>query len=153
MSIRKKTVLAVLGVGAMLITTGAARYAGHNSLTSGTVVTIAGGLHFEEDIDGVQVDVTCTSFVAKAVVGGAANLHFASSPAITGCTDSLAGTDTITTSGTWYLHAGPPMKLAIPTAGATFSSNAIPGCVVTWAPASVMLKGHYNSVNTEQITD
>jgi hypothetical protein len=157
MSLRKKMVLAVLGVGAILLATGTGGYASPDSLPGGTLVTAAGTLNFSESIDGISVTVTCTNFTATGRVAGATTLYFKPSPTINGCTDSAGGTDTITTNSTngrWFFTSGTSMKLGIPKAGATFFSSLLPSCVVTWAPtASVQLAGHYNSVNTEKVND
>ncbi len=159
MSMRKKMMTAVLGVGAMLLATATTGYAIYNSLPAGTAVTISGTLHFVEGVNGLTIKVKCTSFAASSTVIGPNHLNFVPSPAITGCTDSLGGTDTITTNstnGSWFLAAPAPMKLGIPQAGATFTSTAtqLVGCTITWTPAGlVKLIGAYNGVNTEKVTD
>jgi hypothetical protein len=156
MSLRKKMIMAAVGIGAMLLATGTTGYAVPNSLPHGTTVDIVGNLHFTEGINGVLVKVRCSSFIASGVIGGPAHLNFTASPTISGCTDSLSGTDTITTNSTWFLAAvtATVMKLGIPTAGATFTSTALAGCTITWASSGlVKLTGTYNGVNTETITD
>jgi len=98
-------------------------------------------------------------FVATATIPSASAIFDFSSPAISGCTDSIAGTDTITTNsvnGPWFLNAvsATDVKIAIPKGGAKFSSSALPGCVSKWAhPSAVQLKGNYNTVNTEIVND
>lgn len=159
MSLNKKMLLiGVLSMSAMLLSTGTAAYAVRNTLPAGTAVTVSGTLHFDEGINGLTIKVKCTSFAATATVVGPNHLNFVPSPAITGCTDSLGGTDTITTNstnGNWFLAAPAPMKLGIPQAGATFTSTAVQlaGCTTTWTPAGlVKLTGAYNGVNTEKVT-
>jgi hypothetical protein len=159
MSLGRKIICGALGVGAMLLatSTGGYGYVTPDSLTTGTVVTASGNLKFNEDIDGIPVTVTCPHFTATGTVAGPARLHFAPSPTINRCTDSLGGSDTITTNsthGSWYFTSGSAMRLRIPKAGAIFSSNVLSGCRVTWAPtASVQLAGSYNGVKVETITN
>ncbi len=159
MSLRKKVLTAVLGVGAMLLATGMTGYASSNSLPVGTAVTTSGTLHFVEGVDGLTIKVICTGFAGSSTVIGPNRLNFVPSPTITGCTDSLGGTDTITTNsinGKWFLAAPAPMKLGIPQAGATFTSTAaqLAGCTITWTPAGlVKLTGVYNGINIDKVTN
>jgi hypothetical protein len=57
-------------------------------------------------------------------------------PTFSGCTDSLKGTDTVTTTGKWTEKFLSPtrIRLTIPKDGATVTSSIVAGCVVTVAP-------------------
>ena len=67
-------------------------------------------------------------------------------PSFTGCTDSLGGTDTFTTSGTWYFVLNPTgTTLTFHYQGAGFSTSKLPGCAVTLH--SNDLAGSYNDLN------
>jgi hypothetical protein len=77
---------------------------------------------------------------------------------ITGCTDSLGGTDTVTSSGTWKIKfvdaandetSTEPntdhIKIAVPLDGASFTSSLDPSCVLTLdATSTSYIKTKYN---------
>jgi hypothetical protein len=158
MSLRHKIAIAACCVGVVLLATPAVSYSAANSLPAGTKVTgkLKKGtdMTFAGTIDGVGITVTCTSFVASGKVpkAGATEVPLSAPPKITGCTDSLGGTDTIkdnSTNGKWTLTADTTapytITLTIPKAGATFSSNALPTCVITAAPSKPdPITGSYN---------
>ncbi len=107
-------------------------------LKTSTVMTVVG------KIDSVPITITCTNFHATGTSrppGPVDTITLAASPTVNGCTDSLHGTDTITTNNTnghWRFKgsgAGPSsVYLYIPEKGATFTSSIEPDCTVTWAP-------------------
>ncbi|HXW34910.1 MAG TPA: hypothetical protein VEJ87_10065 [Acidimicrobiales bacterium] len=106
-------------------------------------------------IDSVPVTVNCTSFVASGVVPSKGlSITLSAPPTISGCTDSLGGTDTVTTKGTgWKLVAnssGSTLTLDQPSKSATFTSSALSTCTVTAGPAKVA--GSYNNLNAETIS-
>jgi hypothetical protein len=77
-------------------------------------------------------------------------------PTFAGCTDSLGGTDTVTTNstnGNWtekFLSKS-RVQLTIPKAGATVTSSlpVVAGCVITVAPSGpAKIVGAYNNKNT-----
>jgi hypothetical protein len=86
---------------------------------------------------------------------------------ISGCTDSLGGTDTIATSGTWKLtfkdvvpetetakepNTGDKVQIGVPLSGASLSSSIDPACVLTLDTAVVSkLKINYNDKGTGTI--
>jgi hypothetical protein len=104
------------------------------ALKAGTKTTFVG------KVAGVAVTQHCTastdSFKTPAHGLGPVKL---ANPTFTGCTDSLKGTDTVTTSSTngkWtekFLSAA-RVRLTIPKAGATVVSSKAPTCVITVAP-------------------
>jgi hypothetical protein len=67
---------------------------------------------------------------------------------ITGCTDSLGGTDTVKVSGTWKLtvaKTGKTGTLTLPKKAAVFTSSIDTSCPVTFAPtATAKLAGTYS---------
>jgi hypothetical protein len=116
------------------------------SLKSGTHLTAAG------TIDGFAITVTCTSVgVAGKTPADGMVIKASSKPTITGCTDSLGGTDTVTTAGTWKVKWFSPTKAAVivPKDGGTFTSTLVSGCTVTLAPSgAAKLAGSYTNDNT-----
>jgi hypothetical protein len=157
MSRSKKVLLAALGLGmAAFVAVPNAGAARPNSLPAGTVVNAAlesgTDMTFVGKIDGVSVTVTCTSFTSSGTVPSTPSdtVDLTGSPAITGCTDTLGGIDTIktnTTNGPWTLteNSAKKMTLGIPEAGATFSSNVFPSCVITSEPKKAGgVAGKYN---------
>jgi hypothetical protein len=156
----RKMLFATLAVGAIaILATAATAFAslGPNvtvtgTLKAGTVMT------FKGDIDSIPITVSCTSFSGTGKTGSSPSTSFTlpSPPTISGCTDSLGGTDTINTNqtnGSWVLSAkGKKMTLTIPKAGATFTSSVESGCVITAAPnGAVGVKGKYNNNNTDTV--
>jgi hypothetical protein len=149
--------LGVVGVSVLAISTAAFASLGPNvtvtgALKSGTKMT------FKGDIDSVPITVSCTSFSATGKTGSSPSdsVPLSSPPSITGCTDSLGGTDTITTNqtnGSWMLSVkGKAMTLTIPKAGATFTSSVESGCTITAAPTKAAgVKGKYNDKNTDTV--
>jgi hypothetical protein len=80
-------------------------------------------------------------------------------PGIRACTDTLGGRDKIITNskfGDWSFLAGKAdaMTLVIPEKGATFRSDALPGCKITFAPTGpVDAPGTYSSsAGTDTVT-
>jgi hypothetical protein len=127
-------------------------------LKSGTTLDLAGTL------DGIGITVKCTSFSASgtAPASGVINVKLPEPPKISGCTDSIFGTDTVTTnqkSGKWELTektsgSTKTLVLTMPKAGATFSSSIDSGCVVTASPsASTAMSGKFVSSGKDKGTD
>lgn len=117
-------------------------------------------VQFQGTINGVQITVTCTSFKDTATVTSGANKTLdIPAPKITGCTDTLGGTDTIktnSTNGKWELTTtnGSTLTLVIPKAGAVFSSNVLSSCKITAAPTkAAKVTGTYSSSSgTDTVT-
>ena len=173
---RKKTVVAAFCAGAIVLASASAVLATNNAPPTGTTVrgkllaggslTFAGGT-----INGVGVQTSCASFSAHGIVPSKPSykVDLSASPEIKNCSDNLAGSDTplqaddtITTNsihGPWMLKesSAPPytMTLIIPKAGATFTSSALPGCVITAAPtAKAAIEGGYDPTSgTISVTD
>jgi hypothetical protein len=139
------------------------------SLPAGTKVT--GTLKPKTDmiftgvINDVGIKVTCTSFTSSGTIpSGSPTTMPVANPTITGCKDSLGGTDTITTNstnGSWMLSEKTvtkkgkttyKMTLTIPKAGATFTSSILPSCTVTAAPnGPAGVTGKYNGKQTDKV--
>jgi hypothetical protein len=114
-------------------------------------------------IDGVSITVTCTksTFKGTTPAKGLGPVKLAAPPSFTGCTDSLHGTDTVKTTGTWMLtfkdaandetaeKSGDQLVLTVPKDGATFSSNVLSACKVIVAPnGPVNEASSYNDAGT-----
>jgi hypothetical protein len=125
------------------------------SLKPGTKTTLTG------TIATITVTEHCTaaSTSGKTPASGLGPVPI-SRPRFAGCTDSLRGKDTVTTTGIWKLTGidaandetaekpGDKMKITIPMKGATVSSSAAPGCTITAAPnGPASVSGPYNDVN------
>jgi hypothetical protein len=159
MSVRARTAMAVLGVGVALVvpaTIGDAAVSNTLPIHTTVTVTLKPGtdLTLGGYINSVPVTVTCTGFSTSGITEDKPALKV-SPPAISGCTDSLGGTDTITTSQgsvqqVWKFLAPDccQIEFRIPENGAVFSSTALGGCVVTWSPLINVLQGTYNEINT-----
>ncbi|MFB4303244.1 hypothetical protein [Actinomadura sp. NTSP31] len=131
---------AVVATGAAALI-GAGAVAAWATITPGsTAVTVTStSLKFSGTINGTAVTVTCTSasigFTTPASGNGPVNTSL---PVISGCTDTLGGSDTITPSGTWQIAANSSptqVKLTIPQNGATFTTSAIAGCSIKASPS------------------
>ncbi|HLI23957.1 MAG TPA: hypothetical protein VKU91_03315 [Acidimicrobiales bacterium] len=104
-------------------------------------------------IDGFPITVTCTTVTVKGKTPADGMVIKASvNPTITGCTDSLGGTDTVktnSTNGAWKLAWSSPTAAAvvIPKAGATFSSSFLgAACTIVIAPSgTAKLKASFNN--------
>ena len=155
----KKMLIVAVSTVAMVLGTATAVY---GSVAPGTTVTgTSGHVVFNGTINGIAITVTCTNFTDSVVVPAGADKSLnIPPPTINGCTDSLTGTDTITTNstnGSWKLKSnstGTKLKLVIPIKGATFKSSFVKGCLITAAPtAAVKVSGTYNSGNgTDTVT-
>lgn len=135
--------IVVLGAAAALAD------AGDNLSPANTSFTVAnsGNVTIKGSIDGLPATVTCTSVTlsAKTPASGLTASVTSSPPAtFSGCTDSLGGRDTVTTSGTWSLteadnageggtepNSGDQLTINIPAGGAKFSSTFLPSCTIT----------------------
>lgn len=119
-------------------------------------------------IDGVAITVTCTksTFKGTTPTKGLGPVKLAAPPTFTGCTDSLHGTDTVKTTGTWMLtfkdaandetaeKTGDQLILTVPKDGATFSSTILSSCKVIVAPtAPVPEASSYNDAGTAVATN
>jgi len=179
----KKVALAAIGVVALLAGTASAVYA--TSITdtgdgfsnpAGTVETgnLKAGTDFvaKGTIDSAPITVSCTTFSASGTIPASGLKVKIAPPTISGCTDSLGGTDTVATNqtnGKWALkeidvtgtadnsepNSGDKMELIIPKAGATFESSVLgSACVIVVAPsAAAKVKGTYDDVNTMTFTN
>lgn len=118
------------------------------ALKAGTTTTFTG------KVGPAVVTQHCTSSTDsfKTPAHGLGPVKLAN-PKFGGCTDSLGGTDTVTTNGRWtekFLSAT-RIRLTIPKAGATVVSNlpAVTGCVITVAPRGpVSITGAYANGTT-----
>jgi hypothetical protein len=126
------------------------------NLKSGTTATVS------TTLSGITVTATCsTSPISGTTPLKGLSAFKVSPPTFTKCTDNFGGTDTVHTSGVGKLAfhdapndetaevAGDKLSLKIPVAGATITSTAAPGCVVTLAPtAAVSMTAKYDDVST-----
>ena len=150
--------LAVAAVAVLATATGAFASLGPGVTVTGTLKS-GTDMTFKGDINSIPITVSCTNFTATGTTGSSpsSTVDLNSPPTINGCTDSLAGTDTITTNstnGSWKLSdKGKKMTLTIPKAGATFTSSYFGNaCVITAAPnAADPVKGKYNEKNTDTV--
>lgn len=124
------------------------------ALKAGTETTFTG------KVATVTVTQHCTSSTDsfKTPAHGLGPVKVAN-PTFTGCTDSLGGNDTVTTSsanGNWtekFLSAK-KVRLTIPKGGATVVSSIVPGCVVTVAPnAPASITGAFDGVKTTKFNN
>ena len=181
MSLRK-IVLGTLGVTSAVLITTATVYAAstdtddHLSVPTGTTVTGAlktgTNMVFHGTINGVPITVNCKTFSASGKTPAKGiTVTLPAPPTISGCTDTIGGTDTLKTNQTnakWKLkgvdapndenqtepNTGDKLTLIIPKAGATFTSSVLPGCTLTAAPsASAGVAGKYDDVNTDTVTN
>jgi hypothetical protein len=124
--------------------------------TNTTNITFKGTINF------LPITVTCTSSTMKFTTpaSGLGPVNLTTSPTYSGCTDTLGGTDTVTTSGTWtitYVDAandstasepqtsGDSLNIVMPKDGATFTSTAVSSCVVTASPnGTTTISATYN---------
>lgn len=183
MLLKKKMVLSTVGVGAALLLSATTVWAtstdtdDHYNVAAGTTVT--GNLKtgtqmvFHGTINGIPITVNCTKFTASGKTPATGLVVTLSTPpTISGCKDTVGGTDTITTNSTngkWKLtgvdlstetetatepNTGDKAALHIPMAGATFTSSILRDCVLTVAPTgAVNVTGTYNDAGTIQDTN
>jgi hypothetical protein len=152
-SIVTKLALATVAAGTIVGVAGSPAFAAGVSPTSTLITASSTSLKFAGTLNGVAFTVTCTSaslqFTTPASGYGPVNV--VEDPVIGSCTDSLSGTDTVTanhTNGDWTILATstPSVQLTISQAGATFSTSALAGCVVTAAPsAAVTVTASFNN--------
>lgn len=117
-----------------------------------------------------SITATCTALNASFTTPASGlKTQLAAPPTITGCTDSLGGTDTINTSGTWKFAetdkagdeslaepnaTGDGVSITVPVDAATLQSTALPGCTLTLNPSVVSkLKGAYNDAGGAKFTN
>ena len=157
LSMRKKAAVGAIASGAMALLLVAPAGA---SVKPGTTVTgTSKHVVFKGSINGAAITVTCTSFKDSGTVKKGDKTSMAvGKPKITGCHDSLGGTDTITTSGSWKLtvnKSGSTVDLVIPKDGATFKSSILPTCKVIAAPTKAApVAGKYSrSAGTAKSTN
>jgi hypothetical protein len=180
MSLRKLGISTFGVVGALLLTAGVVHAAtssdteDHFSAKAGTIVkgSLKSGtkMTFVGTITGISVTVTCTTFTGSgAVPAKGLSVTLSKPPTISGCTDSLGGTDTVVTNqtnGKWKLsevdaandesaaepNTGDKARLTIPKAGASFSSSILSGCTITAAPnGPASITGSYNDKGTDTV--
>jgi hypothetical protein len=112
---------------------------------------------FAGTVDGFALTVSCTGFTStgKTPADGL-TVPLSKPPTFSGCTDSLGGTDTVTTAGKWKLVAnstGSKFTIDLPVKSATFTSSLLSGCVIQVTPTKAgTLAGKYNNKNTLTIT-
>jgi hypothetical protein len=157
----KSAVGSLVITGLFLMAGGTVGAAG-TTLPPGTRVTVTGhDLTFTSRVDSVPLTVTCQSFTANGKIRSkpAYGFDLSAPPSFSGCSDSLGGTDIITTNdtnGSWTYSvnkAGTSVTLTIPKAGATFESRYQGGCVITWAPTKpAPVSGTYNGSNTVTVS-
>jgi len=159
------TVVAAVGAAAVLATgdtddhLSPAKTIIHTALKAGTNASFSGKLA------GITVTSNCTSSTDsfKTPAHGLGPVK-AANPTFTGCTDTLHGTDTVTTNsknGKWTEKLvdvandekaekrGDHIRLTIPQAGATVVSSVVPTCVITVAPnGPATVTGAYDGVKT-----
>ena len=105
-------------------------------------------------IDGTPITVTCTSVTASGKTpADGLKAPLSAPPKFTGCSDSLGGTDTVTTSGSWSVSlnsTGTSGNLIVPKAGSTFQSSILgSACTIIVSPnGTTKVKGTYNDKNT-----
>lgn len=103
-----------------------------------TAVTaaLAPGTGLQVNFGGVVANCTTASFSGKTPKAGLAIPMPAAGDSIGGCTDSLAGSETVTLSGTWRLRFVTPRRarLVVPAGGATITTT-LSNCVITLAPS------------------
>jgi hypothetical protein len=115
-----------------------------------TAISATGTLSGSGTLFGVAFSANCTT--VKTTADTPADGMTASVPSkdisITGCTDSLHGTDTVKVAGTWKLMLSKNSKtvtLTLPKDAAIFTSSIDTGCPVTFAPAkAAKITGTYN---------
>lgn len=154
-------VVAGLGTGVAL----AAGETDDNISPANTNVTATNttNIVFKIIINNVPVTVTCkNSSISGTTPASGLGPFNISNPSFTNCTDSLGGTDTVTTTsvnGSWQLtfldvandetqtepNSGDRLQITIPKAGAKFTLSSFSSCVVT---VSGTIAGAYNDVNT-----
>jgi hypothetical protein len=159
--IRSRTRLAVV----VTVVAAAATVLGTTTMAFGSVkpgTTVTGkstNTVFTGSINGVPITVKCKSFTDKVKVTSSDKTSASiPPPTLTGCTDTLKGTDTIKTTGKWELKvnsAGTTLTLVIPKDGATFSSSRLKSCKITVAPTGpVNVNGSYSSsTGTDTVTN
>ena len=173
----RKVAVGAIGVFVLLAATASTVYAVHvndagdgfsrpagtvekGALKSGTNFTAVG------TIDSSPITVTCTTFSTSGKIPSSGLKIKIGPPTISGCTDSLGGTDTVhtnATNGSWALteidattgdnsepNSGDGAKLTIPKAGATFQSSILgAACVIVVAPnGTASVTGTYNDKST-----
>ena len=181
MSLRKLGIGSAAVLGALVLTA-ATVYAtstdtdDHFSVAAGTKVVgnLKSGttMNFAGTIDGIPVTVKCTTFTGSGKVPATGlSVSLSTPPVLGGCTDSLGGTDTVTTNttnGKWKLtevdaandeaqtepNSGDKVTLTIPKAGATFKSSTLSSCTITAAPtAAAKVTGTYDDKGTDTVTN
>lgn len=151
MDIRRRAVGAALGVvGATVIPCVPAMAAAPAYVLSPAKTPVTAALPaattFHIDFGGATVDCTVASFAGTTPKAGLVLALPAARDSITGCSDSIGGTETVTVQGAWKLvFFGPKRaKLVIPQGGATIVSSL--GCTNTLSPsASTALLGSYGA--------
>lgn len=168
-SAHMKTLIAAVGVVAFVVASAAVSYASSatrpNTLPAGTKVTAAlkagTKMTFQGDIDGISVDVACTTFSGSATIpaGSPYTMNLAKPPTISGCTVSgtKATIKTNQTNGQWSLSVTSTkpytLTLTMPQAGATFTDQTlVANCTITAAPTAAQgIPGKYNGKNTDKV--
>jgi hypothetical protein len=125
------------------------------NLKSGTDMTFVG------KINGVAITVSCTTFTASATAPSTPSktVDLNAPPTLSGCTDTLTGTDTVktnSTNGPWEIETSGKKKitLIIPKAGTTFVSSFLPSCVITAAPKkAVKVSGKYDGTSSDTVSN
>jgi hypothetical protein len=133
------------------------------NLKAGTKLT------FNGTVNGLPITVTCTTFHAQGTLPNSGLTATIAPPTISGCTDTIGGTDTVKTNqtnGKWQVtfvdsasetaaepNSGDQVQLVIPKAGAVFTDSVLSGCTITAAPTGpAPVTGTYNDVNTDSVS-
>jgi len=166
-SLRLKTAIGVLGVGAVILASTAVGFAASpNTLKAGTTVKAAlkkgTDMTFDGTINGLSVTVSCTSFTGSGKIpsGKPYKMNLAAPPKIGGCTVSGFSATIVTNqdNGKWTLSVTKTspytLTLTMPKDGAVFTSALVSGCKITAAPdGPVGIAGSYNGKNTDTVTN
>lgn len=148
-------VLCLVAAPALAATTGG--NGAHPDATPKVVAHLKSGtkLQIALTIDGIAFTTSCTSFSASGFAPAkGSTLTLSAAPAITTCTDSVGGTDTVGTNvldGKWkfaesVVAGKPEMGLVLPKSGMTLSSSLLSSCTISFAPsASGSLTGSWKA--------
>jgi hypothetical protein len=108
------------------------------------MATNSGNVIFSGTINGIRVTVTCTGSSFHGTTPGQPgvwSIALPMPPTLTGCTDSLGGTDSVTVSGTWTItwndtqtsDTEPNTDQALLGGFLAITSSFFPGCKITWS--------------------
>lgn len=131
----------------------------HFNRPRGTTVTFknSGPITIAMLVNNQVVKITCAAFSASGTIGyGMIVSGFTGTPDLTGCTDSLGGTDTFHIAAGFQIDeldsgtetgiepnpgSGDEFALNLQTNGLTFTSTSLPGCTIQF---SYSIEGAFN---------